>query len=100
MEEENKVFDEMDLNQDGKVTFGEKVQFYANKASDQLSDVAEDVKAKSEVLIQKTKEKAAIAKEKASDLAAKAVEEIKETYQEAKEGIAEVTKDLKGEKDA
>ena len=45
--EENKpqeTFDPRDLNQDGKVTFGEKVQYAAGQAAEKAKDVYADAK--------------------------------------------------------
>ena len=69
MEEENK--NPMDLNGDGKVTFGEKVQYYAGKAG-------EKVEAGVKKVYEGVKEDAKDALEDAKVLAAKAKEKGKE----------------------
>ena len=72
--EENKpqeTFDPRDLNQDGKVTFGEKVQYAAGQAVEKAKDVYADAK-----------EKAADLKEKAADK----IDTAKQKLQEKKNG--------------
>ena len=69
MEEEKK--NPMDLNGDGKVTLGEKVQYYAGKASDKVEESVKKV-------YEGVKEDAKDALEDAKVLAAKAKEKGKE----------------------
>ena len=71
--EENKPqeFDPRDLNQDGKVTLGEKVQYAAGKVAD-----------KSKELYAEAKDKAADLKEKAADKIDTAKQKIQEKKDE------------------
>ena len=57
--EENKPheFDPRDLNQDGKVTLGEKVQYAAGEAADKAKDKAADRKEKAADKIDAAKQK-------------------------------------------
>ncbi len=97
--EENKpqeTFDPRDLNQDGKVTFGEKVQYAAGQAVEKAKDVYADAKEKTKEVAgkvaDKSKELYADAKEKAVDLKEKAADKIdtaKQKLQEKKNGESE-----------
>ena len=89
--EENKPqeFDPRDLNQDGKVTLGEKVQYAAGKAAEKAKEVYAEAKEKTvEVagkVADKSKELYAEAKEKAVDLKDKAADKIDTAKQKIQE---------------
>ena len=89
--EENKPqeFDPRDLNQDGKVTLGEKVQYAAGKAAEKAKEVYADAKEKTvEVagkVADKSKELYAEAKDKAVDLKEKAADKIDTAKQKIQE---------------
>ena len=89
--EENKPqeFDPRDLNQDGKVTLGEKVQYAAGKAAEKAKEVYAEAKEKTvEVagkVADKSKELYAEAKEKAVDLKEKAADKIDTAKQKIQE---------------
>ena len=97
--EENKpqeTFDPRDLNQDGKVTLSEKVQYAAGKAAEKAKEVYAEAKEKTvEVagkVADKSKELYAEAKDKAADLKEKAADKIDTAKQKMQE--------KKGEKEA
>ncbi len=69
MSEETK--DPRDLNGDGKVSFGERVQYAADKANEKISEVADEMK------------------ENAKEMYEKASPKVKEAYEEAKENAGE-----------
>ena len=90
--EENKpqeTIDPRDLNGDGKVSFGEKVQYAAGKAADKAKEVYAEAKEKTvEVagkVAEKSKEFYAEAKEKAGDLKEKAADKIDTAKQKLQE---------------
>ncbi len=84
MSEEN-VKNPMDLNGDGKVTLGEKVQYNVGKAQEKvekaINDIAADAKDVAGKVVEKGKEYYDVAADKAKDVADKA----KDVYAEAKE---------------
>lgn len=81
MAEEN-IKDPRDLNGDGKVTLEEKIKYAAAKASEKLSEVADEMKENAKELYGKAAPKAkevfAEMKENAEDLAGKAKGKIEE----------------------
>ncbi len=79
MAEEQK-FDPRDLNQDGKVTLKEKVQYGAKQAYEKLDDASEKLGAVADAASAKAKEVYADAKVKGAEFAGKA----KEVYADAK----------------
>ena len=84
--EENKpqeTFDPRDLNQDGKVTFGEKVQYAAGQAVEKAKDVYADAK-------EKTVEVAGKVADKTKEVAGKVADKSKELYADAKEKAADL----------
>ena len=96
MEEEKK--NPMDLNGDGKVTLGEKVQYYADKAGDAIEEGVKKV-------YEGVKEDAEEALADAKKIYDKAADKAKDVYADAKEsvdGVAEKAKamidDLKEKK--
>ena len=80
MEEEKK--NPMDLNGDGKVTFGEKVQYYAGKAGEKVEEgvkkVYEGVKEDAKDALEDAKVLAAKAKEKGKEAAKAKIQDLKE----------------------
>lgn len=92
MSEEN-VKNPMDLNGDGKVTFGEKVQYKAGQAAEKAKDVYAKASEKVKDAYADAKEDFAEAKDKAKDVYAKASEKVKDAYADAKEDFVEA-KDL------
>lgn len=92
MSEEN-VKNPMDLNGDGKVTFGEKVQYKAGQAADKAKDVYAKASEKVKDAYADAKEDFAEAKDKAKEVYAKASEKVKDAYADAKEDFVEA-KDL------
>ena len=92
MEEEKK--NPMDLNGDGKVSFGEKVEESVKKVYDGVKEDAKDALADAKVLAGKAKAKGKEvydkAADKAKDLYAEAKEEVGEAASKAKAKINEI----------
>lgn len=80
MSEESK--DPRDLNGDGKVTLGEKIQYAAGKAGEKVKEVAGEMK------------------ENAKDLYAKAAPKAKEVLAEMKENAEDLVDKAKGKIDS
>jgi ElaB/YqjD/DUF883 family membrane-anchored ribosome-binding protein len=81
MDQEN-TKDPRDLNGDGKVSFGEKVQYGLDQASDKLEKAINDVK---DGVVESAKDAKQMIEEKMPKVADKA----KEVYGEAKEFVKE-----------
>ena len=79
MAEEQK-FDPRDLNQDGKVTLKEKVQYGAKQAYEKLDEASEKLSDVADATVAKAKDAYADAKVKGSEFAGKA----KDAYADAK----------------
>ena len=99
MSEEN-VKNPMDLNGDGKVTFGEKVQYTAGKAAEKVEEAvnkvydgvkedAKDALEDAKKLYGKASEKAKDLGDKAKDVYSEAADKAKDAYKDAKEDLAE-----------
>ncbi len=100
---ENQEFDPRDLNQDGKVSFEERVKDAANKTGEALKTAAgavaegtgkavDQVKTYVEMSPEERKCKNEELKEKAADLAGKATAAAKEVIEEVKEEAGKIFK--------
>jgi hypothetical protein len=87
--------DPRDLNGDGKVSLGEKVQFAAEKAGEKIEAAIADAKEDAKVALGEAKELYAKASDKAKDMYAEAKESAKDLYDKA----ADKVQDLKDKKD-
>lgn len=96
MNEENPTFDPRDLNQDGKVTMAEKIQYAATKAAEAIKETATEVAGKVKAYTDATPEERQAKNEelkaKANEVISKVTEGAKEVYGEIKENVAAIGK--------
>lgn len=90
MSEEN-VKDPMDLNGDGKVTLGEKAQYYAGKASEKIEQAIDDYKEVAKESLKDVKDFYGKASVKAKEELAKVSDKAEELIGEAKEKVKDFT---------
>lgn len=88
--------DPRDLNGDGKVTLGEKVQYAAEKAGEKIEAAIADAKEDAKEALGEAKELYSKASDKAKDMYAEAKESAKDLYDKAADKVHE----LKDKKEA